>query len=54
MSSFDSLYGITNFSDMDLSQIMTGTLIYHYDWGFLNIGGYVNVTFNKMNINKLS
>jgi len=51
MTAFDSLYGITNFADLDLSQIMTGTLIYHYDWGFVNVGGYVNVTYNKLNIN---
>jgi hypothetical protein len=51
MPSFDSLYGITNFSDLDLSQILTGSLITHYDWGFLNVGAFVNVKLNATNIN---
>jgi len=51
MASYDSLYGITNFSDMDLGQILRGSVITHFDWGFVNIGAFTNVKLSATNIN---
>lgn len=50
MATFSTLKGVSNFADMDLSQLLAANFIMFLDWGFLDKGAFTNVKLNDANI----
>ncbi len=51
MANYDSLKGVYNYSDTDISQLLAASYIMFLDWGLVNIGAFSNVTLSDANIN---
>lgn len=50
MPSYDTLFGVNNFSDYTIPEIISASYITHIDWGFLNIGAFTNISLANSNI----